>query len=337
MVQSVLARLWEAFRSWSWDRRALLVVLAPWLVMLAWMWTTGKPRWRTAVAVVGTASMWISFVLAPFAEDTDQTASRGGTTPTTTHIPATSTILEQKSTTTPGPEPAGPGAPLEQASTTTTLPTPATTAEPVGIPPGDDTTVSRVVDGDTIEVAGGERVRLIGVDTPEVYGGAECYGQQASAYTKQLLPVGTAVRLVYDVERLDRYRRTLAYVYRLPDGLFVNAALLRDGYAQVATYPPNVAHVDEFVVLQRQAREAGVGLWSACSGMALTETTVPAPSPSTAGGSSGACDGAYPDVCIPPAPPDLDCGSLSHRRFRVVPPDPHGFDGDGDGMGCESG
>ncbi|HSH58148.1 MAG TPA: hypothetical protein VK988_19050, partial [Acidimicrobiales bacterium] len=63
----------------------------------------------------------------------------------------------------------------------------------------------------------------------------------------------------------------------------------------------------------------------------------PLPSPSTTGGSPGGCDGAYPDVCIPPAPPDLDCGSVSHRRFRVLEPDPHGFDGDGDGMGCESG
>ncbi|MDP9071352.1 MAG: thermonuclease family protein [Actinomycetota bacterium] len=239
----MLIRLWAAFQRWTWGRRLLLVVLAPWLVTLAWMWTTGKPRWRTAIAVVGTASIWLGFVLAPFAEDTEETTATGGTTSTT----PSRTLIPPASTT------------FEEASTTTTLPTPPITASPVDMPPGEDTTVSRVVDGDTIEVTGGERVRLIGIDTPEVYGGAECYGQQASAYMRQQLPVRTAVRLVYDVERLDRFWRSLAYVYRLPDGLFVNAALVREGYASVATYPPNVAHVDEFLALQRQAREAASG------------------------------------------------------------------------------
>ncbi len=322
MVRGVLTRLWAAFQRWTWGRRLLLVVLAPWLVTLAWMWTTGKPRWRTAIAVVGTASIWLGFVLAPFAEDTEETTATGGTTSTT----PSRTLIPPASTT------------FEEASTTTTLPTPPITASPVDMPPGEDTTVSRVVDGDTIEVTGGERVRLIGIDTPEVYGGAECYGQQASAYMRQQLPVGTAVRLVYDVERLDRFWRSLAYVYRLPDGLFVNAALVREGYASVATYPPNVAHVDEFLALQRQAREAAVGLWSACSQATPTKTSMPPPSPPTMeGASGGGCDGAYPDICIPSTPPDLDCGSISHRRFRVLPPDPHRLDGDNNGMGCESG
>ncbi|HSH61393.1 MAG TPA: thermonuclease family protein, partial [Acidimicrobiales bacterium] len=192
-------------------RRLLLVVLAPWLVLIAWMRATGRPPWITAVAVGGAAFMWLSLALASFSEDTQQTAATDGTKSTTTTTlqpwPASTTMEQAWTTTTPPPPP------------------PAATAAPIDLPPGEVTTISRVVDGDTLEVAGGERVRLIGIDTPEVYGGAECFGQQASAYTKQLLPVGTAVRLVYDVERLDRYRRSLAYVYRLPDGLFVNAAL----------------------------------------------------------------------------------------------------------------
>ncbi|MDQ3573478.1 MAG: thermonuclease family protein [Actinomycetota bacterium] len=124
-----------------------------------------------------------------------------------------------------------------------------------------------MTDGDTVVVDPGMRVRLIGVDTPESVDprrGVQCFGREAADYTAQLVRPGTPVRLVYDVERRDRYGRTLAYVYRLSDGLFVNAALLRDGYAQVATFPPNVAHVEEFGRLQRQARAAGQGLWSAC-------------------------------------------------------------------------
>jgi micrococcal nuclease len=70
--------------------------------------------------------------------------------------------------------------------------------------------------------------------------------------------------LVYDVDRYDRYGRTLAYVYRARDALFVNGALVRDGYAVVLTVPPNVAHADEFVAWEREARRRDAGLWGAC-------------------------------------------------------------------------
>ena len=135
------------------------------------------------------------------------------------------------------------------------------------LPAGLDTTVERVVDGDTLVVAGGHRVRLIGVDTPETKDPrkpVQCFGREAAAYVSSLLREGEGVRLVGDVEERDVYGRTLAYVYRLADGLFVNAALARDGYAQVLTIPPNVAHADEFAALARDARERGRGLWSSC-------------------------------------------------------------------------
>jgi micrococcal nuclease len=141
------------------------------------------------------------------------------------------------------------------------------TGATAGLPDGDDETIERVVDGDTLVLTGGTRVRLIGVDTPETVHPSEpveCFGREASAFMSDLLPPGTAVRLVYDVERTDRYGRTLAYVYRLDDGLFVNAELLAQGYAQVATYPPNVARVDEYLELQTQARDGLRGLWDAC-------------------------------------------------------------------------
>lgn len=132
--------------------------------------------------------------------------------------------------------------------------------------------VTKVVDGDTIGVRLGsqeERVRLIGIDTPETHGRGglrECFGAEAAARTAALLPSGTRVRLERDVEARDRYGRLLAYVYRASDGLFVNLALAREGFATTLTYPPNVAHVDDFVAAVRSAREAERGLWRRCGG-----------------------------------------------------------------------
>jgi micrococcal nuclease len=129
--------------------------------------------------------------------------------------------------------------------------------------------VVRVVDGDTIRVridGRTERVRYIGVDTPEsVKPGTpvQCYAKRAAAANEALV-AGRTVRLVGDVERRDRYGRLLAYVYREPDGAFVNARLVQDGYARTLTIPPNVAHAREFARLARAAREGERGLWRAC-------------------------------------------------------------------------
>lgn len=136
-----------------------------------------------------------------------------------------------------------------------------------GLPPGHDVTVREVVDGDTIVVDGGRTVRLIGVDTPETVDpsrAVECFGPEASAYTARLLPPGTVVRLVGDAEPRDAYQRTLAYVHRTGDGLFVNAALVRDGYAQPLSIPPNDTFASGLAILAREARVAGRGLWGAC-------------------------------------------------------------------------
>ena len=144
--------------------------------------------------------------------------------------------------------------------------------------------VTRVVDGDTIEVDitgrnngvgigaarvdGSYDVRLIGIDTPEsVKPGSpvECFGREASAALKALLE-GAEVRLVKDVEEVDRYQRLLRYVY-VGDEM-ANARMVANGYAHAYTYPPNVRHSELFVQLQREAREADRGLWSpqTCSG-----------------------------------------------------------------------
>jgi micrococcal nuclease len=135
---------------------------------------------------------------------------------------------------------------------------------------GADTgSVVKVVDGDTIHVQVGdtrEKVRYIGVDTPETKHptkGVQCFGQKASEFNASLV-AGERVRLVRDVEERDRYGRLLAYVYRVRDGLFVNAELARLGYAQPLSIPPDVRFADRFAALAREAREQGRGLWSAC-------------------------------------------------------------------------
>lgn len=125
-----------------------------------------------------------------------------------------------------------------------------------------EATVQRVVDGDTVELSTGEKVRLIGVDTPETVKPnhpVEPYGKEASDFSKQLL-TGQKVTLKFDVEPYDKYKRLLAYMY-LQDGTFVNEKLVRDGYARIMTIPPNVANADLFLEAEREARENNRGLW----------------------------------------------------------------------------
>jgi micrococcal nuclease len=138
---------------------------------------------------------------------------------------------------------------------------PPTTTAPSDVP------VTKVTDGDTIHVAyrgTDERVRLIGVNTPEVdwYGGkAECYGSEAGLYARGRLS-RARVRLVFDVERRDRYGRLLAYVY-MGKELF-NLTLVRLGYARADPVPPDTRLAGAFERAEEQARAADAGLWSAC-------------------------------------------------------------------------
>lgn len=129
--------------------------------------------------------------------------------------------------------------------------------------------VLSVTDGDTFEInyngnGTKTKVRLIGVDTPEsVHPDSKKnneYGKQASNYTKSLLE-GKTVKLEFDVSPTDKYGRLLAYVY-LENGEMLNEKLLKKGYAQVATYPPNVKYVEKFEALQKEARENKIGFWN---------------------------------------------------------------------------
>ena len=120
--------------------------------------------------------------------------------------------------------------------------------------------VTKHTDGDTLWLSGIGKVRLIGVDTPEVYGDDECYGRQASAFVERTVPLGSTVRYRLGTEERDRYGRALAYVY-LDGGRFLNLLLVRRGFAQVLTVPPNVEFAERFVRAARRARAGGVGLW----------------------------------------------------------------------------
>jgi micrococcal nuclease len=121
--------------------------------------------------------------------------------------------------------------------------------------------VVRVVDGDTVVLGGIGKVRLIGIDTPEVYGHVECFGPAASAFAKRSLPAGLSVRYRLGAEQRDRYGRALAYVW-LGDGRMFNAVLAERGYAQPLTIPPNDRYAPTFAAAARRARTAGRGLWS---------------------------------------------------------------------------
>jgi micrococcal nuclease len=129
------------------------------------------------------------------------------------------------------------------------------------------TLVRKVVDGDTFwaddGTEKGQKIRLIGLDAPESRKSFKkevgYFGKEAKEYLTNLLQ-GKSVKLEYDVTRVDQYGRTLAYVY-LEDGTFVNAELVKNGYAMVMTFPPNVKFADLFVKLQQEARENNRGLW----------------------------------------------------------------------------
>lgn len=227
--------------------------------------------------------------------------------PTATHPPTatpTPTATHQP-TATPAPSPTG-------------TPTPTLTPDP-----RTPATVSRVIDADTIEVqieGRAFRVRYLGMDAPEP---AEWLGPEAAEVNRQLLAGGT-VLLERDATDVDPYGRLLRYVWA--GDLLVNAELVRLGYAWASVTPPDVRYEERLLQLEREAQAAGRGRW----GAQPTSTVV------SQGADREGCDPSYPDVCIPPPPPDLDCPDIPYRRFRVLPPDPHHFDRDGDGIGCES-
>lgn len=124
--------------------------------------------------------------------------------------------------------------------------------------------ITRVIDGDTIEIEGGARVRYIGMDAPESVDprrSIQCFGAESSAKNKELTE-GKLVRLEKDISETDRYGRLLRYVY--VGDTMINLLLVREGYAHAATFPPDVKYQREFLDAEREARERKRGLWASC-------------------------------------------------------------------------
>jgi micrococcal nuclease len=193
--------------------------------------------------------------------------------------------------------------------------------------------VSHIVDGDTLHATFGattEKIRLFAVNTPEL-NPIECYGIEATALLAQLAPIGSIVWFERGEVQLDRYGRSLYWAWiEVEPGRWqlLQDAIVAAGAGEVRIYPPDDRYADWLMVRESQAKTAGAGMWTTCA----------EPTPAASMGiASSSCDPAYPTVCIRPVKPggDLDCAEIPDRRFQVLPPDPHNFDGDGNGIGCE--
>lgn len=194
-----------------------------------------------------------------------------------------------------------------------------------------------VGDGDTITVrnTNGQNItiRLACIDAPELN---QPGGKESAQKLNALLPRGTAVRVI-PVDK-DQYGRTVGVVFGSKN---INLQLLQEGQAWV--YEEYISNCRTSAPQLRQAqitaRQNRVGLWAQtnpCPPWDYRRKQCVAASPQSIPNQQKKCDPSYPGVCIPPSPPDLNCGDISERRFQVIEPDPHGFDGDNDGVGCES-
>ncbi len=248
----------------------------------------------------------------------------------------------------------------EVAVTSTTVAPATTTTAPATTLPATGWSVADIVDGDTLEIsgpAGRHRLRLIGIDAPEQ---GACFADAATNALRFMAPPGTPLTLVSDTSDTDEYDRLLRYVQvTTGDGtvLDVGGELVVQGFAAAREYPPDTARGEDYAARELWARTLGAGMWApdvcppATGEPATSEPVAPAPlAPAAtapivplvtqpamrpAVGLGGPCDPSYPDVCIPPGPPDLECSQIEFRRFRVIQADPHGFDRDDDGIGCE--
>lgn len=202
-----------------------------------------------------------------------------------------------------------------------------------------------IIDGDTlvVMVEGQEdEVRLYRSDAPEYQG---CGGIESTEFVQRALAYNDDDLTIYlesDATERDRYDRRLAYVWFEIDGLpyMLNEVQLRSGWARDVDYGDRL-YGDQLAMAEQFAELWGIGQWELCGG--FDAESVAAGSGASLediqqeGPGAGECDPSYPTVCIPPieVTGDLDCGQVSYRRFQVLPPDPHGFDAEGDGIGCE--
>lgn len=233
------------------------------------------------------------------------------------------------------------------------LPPLTTTGVVVKNPPGRRGRVREIIDGATLRVTFGSvdaRVRLFLIGASEM-SSPECYHREVRVYIEILIPVGTIVWLEESETARDQSGQPLYYVwfeqgsdrYRM-----LQDAIVRDGYQEVAIHPLDRRYEEWLRQGQADAERLGRGLWSICVGFGVP-LSQPTPTPVTTAvptnsqppdptSNTGNCDPSYPSVCIPPVSQvgDLDCADIPHKQFTVLRPDPHNFDRDGDGIGCEN-
>jgi len=185
--------------------------------------------------------------------------------------------------------------------------------------------VTEIIDGDTIKVDG-QSIRFALVDTPE-YGE---YGfNEARDFIESICPVGSSVLVDEDDGQTQgSYGRILAVIYC--NEMNLNEAVLEERHAVI---DQRFCEVSEFSS-EEWAKKYGCTQTVQNKENKQSPSQTPTSIPSTQTKENN-CDPSYPDVCIPPWPPDLDCGEIPYRKFTVLQPDPHGFDGDNDGVGCE--
>jgi endonuclease YncB( thermonuclease family) len=236
--------------------------------------------------------------------------------------------------------------PTEASSETTTEEARADeTSTEAAPPPPPPSRIARVIDGDTLELDSGERVRLVQIDAPESRG--ECYGRKAGTVLRKLLPVGVEVRLVRDrrLDDVDRYGRLLRYVFRGRKN--VNLLLVERGAASVWFFDGDRGrYAAELARAADAARSQERGAWGACEASydfshAWTLRQKPEPTAPPPAAVSN-CHPSYEGACLDPGSSDYDCqgGSGNGPDYtgpvRVVGPDDYDLDADGDGVGCEA-
>lgn len=194
---------------------------------------------------------------------------------------------------------------------------------------GEQFLVTRVIDGDTIVLESGERVRYIGIDAPEISRGEQCFSQESKLKNKELVE-GKQVRLEKDVSERDRYKRLLRYIYI--DDIFVNDYLVRQGYAKAYTYPPDVKYSSQFVEAEKEAREGSRGLWAGCSSPTPTSSVQPL----TIGNQTSSVDCSHNAYNCTDFKTQSEAQSVFDYCMRAVRYDVHKLDKDKDGRVCET-
>jgi len=211
--------------------------------------------------------------------------------------------------------------------------------------PSEKTTSAKiinVIDGDTVKTQNGEVIRLIGMDAPEVSGERECYADEATKKLEELV-LGKNVELEKDISETDRYNRLLRYIWT--GDTLINEVLVREGFAMVATYPPDVKYKDRFVNAQQSAREGKIGLWGDACAIPPTPTskTISTPTSNLKTDNQNTSTVQTSQNVNPEDSWECDCSkkcaemfSCAEAQYQLLTCGCSARDNDGDGIACDS-